>query len=98
MPRLEINASPSNFPYLTNSDGDLHMPSDINFIATIAHMNFIIIRRLTIASERVIPFLRYIATSLTSLAKNFDSLLNMLKGLHGKCSVIGLAEIKFQFD
>ena len=76
------------------------MPSDINFIATIAHTNFIfiIIRRLTIASERVIPFLRYIAASLTSLAKNFDSLLNILKGLHDKFSVIGLAEIKFQFD
>ena len=36
--------------------------------------------------------------NIRSLAKNFDSLHNMLKRLHYKFSVIGRTEIKFQLD
>ena len=31
LPRLDLNSSVSSIPHLTNSDVDLHMPSDVNF-------------------------------------------------------------------
>ena len=94
-PRLDIASPISNIEHLTNSDIDVHMPSDLNFnyfTTHVFHANEDIINCLTSNS------LSFLNCNIRSLQANFDNLVNMLSELYSPISVLGVTETKLKND
>lgn len=95
LPRLDITSTISNIDHLTNSDIDIHMPSDLNFNYFTTHdfhANEDIINCLTSNS------LSFLNCNIRSLQANFDNLVNMLSELYFPISVVGVTETKLKND
>ena len=95
LPRLDITSSISNIDHLTNSDIDIHMPSDLNFNYFTTHdfhANEDIINCLTSNS------LSFVNCNIRSLQANFDNLVNMLSELYFPISLLGVTETKLKND
>ena len=95
LPRLDITSTISNIDHLTNSDIDIHMPSDLNFNYFTTHdfhANEDIINCLTSNS------LSFLNCNIRGLQANFDNLVNMLSELYFPISVLGVTETKLKND
>ena len=96
LPRLDINSSISKIPFLTSSDADLHVPSDINlnYYTTHDFQNSHDIKECFIDTTPI----SILHCNIRSLSANFDNLLTMLSQLYFPFSIIGLTETKLKTD
>ena len=90
---LDVTSSISNVDYLTNSDTDLYMPSDLNFdyfTMKDFHSSQDIMNCLSSNS------LSFLNCNFRSLRANFDNLVNMLSELCCPISITGVTVTKLK--
>lgn len=83
---LDVTSSISNVDYLSNSDADLHMLSDLNFdyfTMNDFHLNQDILNCLSG------NYLSFLNRNIRSLQGNFDNLVNLLSELSCLISITG---------
>ena len=91
LPRLDLNSSVSSIPHLTNSDVDLHMPSDVNF-NYYSSSDFRNNQEISdYLSENAFSFLH---CNIRSLSANKNNLKHLLYELKCSFTLIALTETK----